>query len=614
MGSNPSVNPKIQEPKKWPQLLALVMAIFAFLFFGGGYYLNQKFLKEEASMFASRAPLQGKKYWISGQELFRFDWSGNTGEDDLLEVARDPEFHDLVMDAPGPHSPMTTDKIPGEGDYYYRIVRRTETDTVVMLPPVRFTVVTKTAPQLIYPFGAMTSQEGKVMRFYWQAKHGVSKYRFQVSFDKNFANLLSDFIVDETQTTPQNLPVGVFHWRVRGEEDTKVFTQWTEPRRLTIESPGSLSAAPPPPPPSVAAFAAPPPPVRAPVAATPVKPDVKSLAVPSIGKYSQRLVLKYKPSTGRNIASDNKSVMNPPNLVWAKIKGSKTYEVQVSSKADFSKIEWSKNLAKNQAYWDAARPGRYYWRVRAAGDSGAKSEFSNAASLELSLPAPTLKKTFTHLVKAKTRAELGSSASIPLTWSKVPGASGYKLIVSENENFLPAKVDMKTDRNAAQISLVEGGKYFVKVAVLGADGEPVSEYSKVSTLKFDKRAPAAAAPVAKKAQATPEPRVPEPPPAPVKSELATPRPKLPPNGVSLVSLNGTQDPILFKWEAIEKAETYRLEIASDEGFKSITHSTVTRENQVVVTKLLPRGHNYWRVRAEQGTSKSDWSQAFSIEK
>lgn len=625
MGSNPSVNPQIQEPKKWPQLLALVLAVFAFLFFGGGYYLNQKFLKEEASAFAARAPMAGQKYWITGQELFRFDWQGRTSEDDLLEVSRDSDFRDLVMVTPGPRSPLLTDKIPGEGDYYYRIIRRTESDSVVVLPAIRFTVVTKSPPQLIYPFGAMNSQEGKVMRFYWQAKHGVAKYRFQVSFDKSFANLLSDFVVEETQTAPQNLPVGEFYWRIRGEEDAKSFTQWTEPRRLTIEKPGSLAANPlapaakpaEPSQPPVAAFTAPPLPVAA-RNDKPTKPDPKALAAPTIEKSSQKVILKFKAGgSGRNIASEGKTPINPPSLVWGKIKGSKTYDVQVSSKADFSKIEWSKSIAKNQAYWDAARPGRYYWRVRANDNTGAKSEFSNAASLEISLPAPAIKKSITHSIKVKNRAELSAPTSVPLTWDRVPGAFGYKLIVADNESFLPAKVDMKVDRNSAQISLTEGGSYFVKVAALGNDGEPVSEYSKVSTLKFDKRAPAAATPTpakvaAKKTQATPEPRAAEP--APVKEEIAIPRPKLPPNGVSLVSLNGTQDPILFKWEAVEKAEMYRLEIATDEEFKSITHSTVSRENQVVVTKLLPKGKNYWRVRAEQGTSKSDWSQAFVIEK
>jgi hypothetical protein len=625
VGSNPSLNTnntQNQEPAKWPQRLALVMAIFAFVFFGGGYYLNQRFLQEEAKSFGTRSPVNGQKIWSSGQELFRFEWTGITGEDDLLEVARDPEFRDLVMETPSPRSPLSTDKIPGEGDYYYRIVRRSDGQAIEILQPVRFTLIMKSAPQLIYPFGNMSSQEGKAMRFYWQAKHGVTKYRFQVAFDKSFEHLLSDFVVEETQTTPQNIPVGEFYWRVRGEGDSKNFTQWTEPRRLTIERPATLASStttpiPPPPEPAktVAAFA-PAPPVIA-RAEKPAKPDPKAMPIPSIDKSNQKLVLRFKPgTTGRSPASESKSLINPPSLVWDKIKGAKTYEVQVSSRADFAKIEWSRNLSKNQAYWDSARPGRYYWRVRANGNGAAKSEYSNTAILEMSLPSPSLKKSITHLVKAKTRAEYSMPTSIPLTWNKVPGASGYKILVADNQNFLPSKVDLKVDRNSANVPLTEGGNYYVKVAVLGSDGEQVSEFSKVSTLKLDKRAPAAATPILaieKKPKPTPEVRVVEAPPAP-KNDMPAPQPKLPPNGVSLVSLNGTQDPIVFKWGAVEKTEMYRIEIASDEGFKDMVFTTSIRENQLVVTKTLPKGRNYWRVRAEKGASKSDWSPVFTIEK
>ncbi len=119
--------------------------------------------------------------------------------------------------------------------------------------------------------------------------------------------------------------------------------------------------------------------------------------------------------------------------------------------------------------------------------------------------------------------------------------------------------------------------------------------------------------VTRKPKPTPEARVVEALPA-SKNDFPAPQPKLPPNGVSLVSLNGTQDPVVFKWGVIETAETYRLEIAGDEGFKEIVYTTSVRENQLVVTTLLPKGRNYWRVRAEKGTSKSAWSPVFTIEK
>jgi hypothetical protein len=436
-------NTNNQEPTKWPQHLALVMAIFAFILFGGGWLLNQKLVAEEAKLSASLTPIEGQKIWISGQEQFRFEWSGKVEENTAIEVARDPEFRDLVLNEVVTKSPFLTDKIPGEGDYFYRLTTRNSSESVTSLKPVRFTVITQSPPQLIYPFGAMTSQEGKTLRFYWQSKHGVSKYRFQLSFDQSFEHLFSDFVLNETQSTPQNLPVGDFFWRVRGEGDSNASSQWTDQRHLRIEKGESIAATKIPEVPAAKPFVEPTKSVEKPVekvAEQKVEKKVVSVAV-----AKPKVVKAPVPKVARSMDSDAKPTTKPPKLVAKKEKPKK----------------------------------------------------APVAVLEV-IPVP----------KAKER----KPAAIP------------------------------------------------------------------------------------------------------KNDLAIPKPKLPPDGVSLVSLNGTQDPILFKWEAVEGAEKYRLEIASDAGFKNFIHTTSIRENQVVVSQLLPKGHIYWRVRAEQGSSKSNWSSAFSIDK
>jgi len=650
MPKTSSLNNQGPQEKRWPQRLALGMAMFAFLLFGAGWWLNQKYALGTAHISGTLSPIDGQKIWTSGQELFRFEWAGQADEETVLEVARDADFRDVVLDAVAPKSPFLTDKLPGEGDYYYRLIKGSGNDITVLLQPVRFTLITKAAPQLIYPFNAVNIPEGKTLRFYWQAKHGVPKYHFQLAFDGAFDKIHSDFTLSETQTTPQNLPAGDLFWRVRGEGDN-VFTQWTETRRLRIDKVGgSVAVEPAVKPPAepekpVAAFVPPPPPAPPTPTPAPVvkpvvkasepppiaKPEPKIIAAPEIEKDSRKAILRFRANANsRSIASVQKSLLNPPTLRWEKSKEALSYEVQVSKKGDFAKLDWSKNVDKNHVIWESARPGRYFWRVRANGKGITRSAFSEPATLEMSLPAPSMKKTFTHQVKARTRGEMNTASHIPLTWDKVPGAVGYKVLVADNESFLPSKVDMKTDRTTASVSLTEGGRYYVKVAALDSEGDPVSEYSHTSTLNFEKKGPPEKKaappppppekkvavveppppPPPKRPKPTPTPKPPEPPPV----SLAAPRLKLPPNGVSLVSLSGTQDPILFRWEAIEDAETYRLEIATDEKFKNVVHSTTSRETQVVVTKLLPKGRNFWRIRAEKGASKSDWSQPFSIEK
>ncbi|WP_413288915.1 hypothetical protein [Bdellovibrio sp. HCB337] len=446
------VDQKPKEPQKWPQRVALVMAIFAFLSFGGAWVL--KLINEESNGRKALSPINAQKIWITAQEPFRFEWTGAFDENTSLEVARDPEFHDIVLEEVAARSPFVTDNLPGEGDYYYRLVKRSNNNLYEALAPVRFTVISKTAPQTIYPFVAMVTQEGNPLRFYWQAKHGVTKYRLQIGFDNSFGKVFSDITVNETQLAPQKLPAGDFYWRVRGEVDPIGSTPWSEVRRLTIEKPATLAKAPDVAP-KVVAFAPPPPP-PAPLPVVPLK------------------VVK----------DDDK--------------------------------------------------------------------------------------------KVKAKKEVRSYGSDPQPLTK-----------------LPASMEKKT------------------VVVKEKPKEKPKEKAKVEPKKKATVVAKPSAPVVVPVKPAPEPRKPA---AVPKNVLAMPRPKLPPDGVSLVSLSGTQEPILFKWEGVEGASLYRLELAADKDFKNFIHGTVSRENQVMVDKLLPKGQIYWRVRAEKEDSKSDWSQVYSIEK
>ncbi|MNL29967.1 hypothetical protein D3C87_1516780 [compost metagenome] len=206
-----------------------------------------------------------------------------------------------------------------------------------------------------------------------------------------------------------------------------------------------------------------------------------------------------------------------------------------------------------------------------------------------------MKKVFSHIVKIKTKAQLSEPSPVRISWTEVPAASGYRVLVSENKKFDSTLMELKAERNLASVHIEKEGHYFVKVAALGAGEELVSDFSEVSAIEYEKK------------DFIPKAKI-----LAARFGIAAPQPKLPPNGVSIVSLSGSQDPILFRWEVAD-ADGYRLEIAADESFQQILHVAVVSENQQVVTKPLPKGKLYWRVRAQKGTLNSDWSQAFSLE-
>src|SRR5437868_9669513 len=152
MANDSSLSKKQQAPKSLPQRLVVVMAFLAFAFFGGAWILNSGPLAEPLGITSLTAPKMGQKLWVKNQEPVRFEWVGKASADSVLEVSRDHDFHDLVLEEMAPNSPYLADKLPGEGDYFYRIVQRNSDQAPRLLEPIAFTFVTQDHPQLFYPF------------------------------------------------------------------------------------------------------------------------------------------------------------------------------------------------------------------------------------------------------------------------------------------------------------------------------------------------------------------------------------------------------------------------------------------------------------------------------
>jgi hypothetical protein len=100
--------------------------------------------------------------------------------------------------------------------------------------------------------------------------------------------------------------------------------------------------------------------------------------------------------------------------------------------------------------------------------------------------------------------------------------------------------------------------------------------------------------------------------APVET-LKIPKLKLPPDGVSIVLLNGILSPISFKWENIPNADSYHFEISKDAKFTKIIESQDSKNNQLTISRSFPAGKFYWRLRSEKGPAKSKWSDTYTFE-
>ncbi len=70
--------------------------------------------------------------------------------------------------------------------------------------------------------------------------------------------------------------------------------------------------------------------------------------------------------------------------------------------------------------------------------------------------------------------------------------------------------------------------------------------------------------------------------------------------------------LLFKWQTISGAESYNFEIALDSLFISIIESSSLTDTEYSTNIMLYNEKLYWRVQAENGSEKSDWSSVWSF--
>ena len=133
-------------------------------------------------------------------------------------------------------------------------------------------------------------------------------------------------------------------------------------------------------------------------------------------------------------ASGEVSSTSNPNFSWSKIEIAQKYEIQVSKNESFSEILWtSANLNTNSVKYPSTGGGeglksgqKYFWRVRALGESEPLGDFSTPFTFEIG-----------KVSKIELEGPKGSSESnLPyFSWVSVPGASSYVLTLASDASL-----------------------------------------------------------------------------------------------------------------------------------------------------------------------------------
>ncbi len=265
-------------------------------------------------------------------------------------------------------------------------------------------------------------------------------------------------------------------------------------------------------------------------------------------------------------ASGSQNIAIPVDLQWNSISGALVYQYQLDINSNFTN-----SITGNTTQLNASVPSLmggtiYYWRVRANNGSG-YSPWSTVwvFTTQISIDVPQL--------QSPTNNSTAQPLNLTINWNDVSNATSYEYQYSTSNTFAIYNT-ANTTQSQAQISgLSPNTTYYWRVKA--SNGTNYSAWSNVwsfTTMQL----------------------------------LQAPLLTSPTNMTVNTSLNITLD-----WENVLNATSYEYQYSLNASFNpSINGSVNISQNDI--SNLNSNTQYYWRVRAIDGTTVSDWSNAWTF--
>ncbi|MFN3307047.1 MAG: hypothetical protein ACK42Z_07665 [Candidatus Kapaibacteriota bacterium] len=211
----------------------------------------------------------------------------------------------------------------------------------------------------------------------------------------------------------------------------------------------------------------------------------------------------------------------------------------------------------------------YYWRVRATSENG-RSQWSETYNFTTQLARP-------ELIRPSFADTLAPTSGI-LRWMEVPGATGYEIQISENENFVLGVINLHTTAQTwvGYSSLAHFTKYYWRVRAYNNELE--SQWSKTSWFR------------------------------------TLPENYLPPPILMYPENNAINVKIKEKliWNSVENRDSYQIQIAFDIYFNNLVLDEIISDTSLSISSLAYGTKYFWRVRANNKNYNSFWSEVYQF--
>lgn len=258
-------------------------------------------------------------------------------------------------------------------------------------------------------------------------------------------------------------------------------------------------------------------------------------------------------------------------LRWSATQNTESYRVELATTSAFDSNVSTQEVSDTLAIFSGLDlETTYFWRVTAVnsrGDGGTSDIFSFTTRAQDELAAPNL------LAPQDNAADL--PASLTFSWSSVPGAHEYHLLVATDNGFTDLVVDSSSMGTEVEITgLSTSTTYYWKVTA--SDGSLSSESAVRSFTTYNG--------------------------LPAAPELVSP------------SNNATdiQTTVTLTWSAADLAQLYRVDLSTSQSFSNDVQSDTFTATSAIFDGLDSSTTYYWRVTGINDQGEGESSQIFSF--
>ncbi|MBC87112.1 MAG: hypothetical protein CL677_08010 [Bdellovibrionaceae bacterium] len=405
--------------------------------------------------------------------------------------------------------------------------------------------------------------------FQWISATTEGEHHLEVATDPNFKNIVYMNVTKNKSTDDVPLKPGSYFWRVITYEDPLSKGLYSESKTFDILAKKVLSN------------------TRVPANSTDSKTNTKRKEIQTNNSFTdprsviaptQKVSQLQRISPPILTSGITKSIVGADTRIsWNRVSKADYYTVEVADNQKFQgKNTYKLNTRNNVLEWTPKKAGRYYYRVKAVNRDGPDSIFSSIKSLNVDSVQPRMNVRNRYDVKVSNPNELKSPQSIPVSWSNLPAADSYSIVVSRDSSFKKVITKTRTRESKAQLRLPASTPIFVKVAALNKRGEVVGEYSDPEKTFIN-------------------------PNLDIKSpSLIQPK--------NAVRIHPTANNTVFEWASPAHSDSFEVQFARDRKFKSVISTYSTLVPKYIMKNTWQVGKYYWRVRAKhQKKFRSEWS-------